>query len=67
MDYSDILKFKYLTRIACSGWDESYVGELKKLKSTEIIKHEKPWPVYQVINALLDTGLTLLKFEEHPH
>ena len=44
-------------------WPETYVGQLKPKMAT---KHEKAWPVSRVITALIDAGLTLKQFTEHP-
>lgn len=48
------------------GWTPEYVGDLGKQKSEHSVKFERAWPISDVINALLESGLTLKKFEEFP-
>lgn len=48
------------------NWPETYVGKLKDNETDQAVKYEKPWPVSSVINALIDAGLSLVCFEEHP-
>lgn len=46
-------------------WPDSYVGKVKEDVKDQAAKYEKAWPVSSVINALIDAGLTLQKFDEH--
>lgn len=51
---------------ASQDWPGTYVGQLKASVQEQAVKYEKAWPVSQVITALLEAGLTLEAFEEHP-
>ena len=48
------------------GWTESYVGNSGKAEAEHSVKYERAWLVSGVITALIDSGLTLKCFEEHP-
>lgn len=48
------------------GWPDTYIGDLGKPKEEHAPKHERNWPTFRVINALLAAGLVLERFEEHP-
>ena len=48
------------------GWTESYVGDLGKKEAEHSVKYERTWPISVVITALINAGLTLKCFEEHP-
>lgn len=48
------------------SWPSTYVGKIKESEQDQATKYERAWPVSTVINALLDAGLSLLRFEEHP-
>jgi SAM-dependent methyltransferase len=52
--------------VASSGWPETYIGDLGKPESEHAVKHERVWRTDQIINSILNSGLRLLKFEEHP-
>jgi SAM-dependent methyltransferase len=47
-------------------WPETYVGKLKETENDQTTKFEKAWPVSRVIDSLLQAGLVLQRFEEHP-
>lgn len=51
---------------AAQGWPESYIGNLGKPVEEEAMKWERLWPVSVVINVLIDAGLRLDRFTEHP-
>ena len=51
---------------ADSGWPDTYIGDLGKAKEEHSVKYERNWPISTIINALLDAGLVLERFEEHP-
>ncbi len=51
------------TPYASSDWPDTYVGRVKEEQAT---KYEKAWPVSLVITSLIEAGLVLEKFEEHP-
>lgn len=48
------------------GWPDSYVGDLGLPEDGHAPKHERLWTLSAVIGALLDAGLALRRFEEHP-
>lgn len=48
------------------NWPDSYVGKIKESESEQAKKYEKAWPTSSVITALLNAGLKLEAFEEHP-
>ncbi len=43
------------------------MGKIKESIEEQANKYERSWPIFEIINALLAAGLTLKKFEEHPH
>ncbi|SKA35393.1 Methylase involved in ubiquinone/menaquinone biosynthesis [Marinactinospora thermotolerans DSM 45154] len=45
------------------GWPTTYIGELDVPPST---KHERLWPIGDVVQALIDAGLTITRLEERP-
>jgi ubiquinone/menaquinone biosynthesis C-methylase UbiE len=47
-------------------WPETYVGKVKSSESEQAKKYERAWPVSSVITALLEAGLKLELFAEHP-
>lgn len=47
-------------------WPTTYVGKTKASVDEQATKFERAWPVSSVINALMDAGLVLRSFEEHP-
>ncbi|MBK7963518.1 MAG: class I SAM-dependent methyltransferase [Bdellovibrionales bacterium] len=48
------------------GWTPAYVGDLEVSANQQSVKYERAWPISDIINALLDAGLTLKRFEEYP-
>jgi SAM-dependent methyltransferase len=49
------------------GWSAEYLGEVvTKPVEEQAVKYERVWPVSAVINALIDAGLRLDRFTEHP-
>ena len=48
------------------GLTEDYIGNLSKAEAEHAVKYERAWPVSEVIMALINAGLTLKVFEEHP-
>jgi SAM-dependent methyltransferase len=48
------------------GWPDTYIGDLGKPIEEHAVKHERNWQIGEVINALLDAKLRLIRFEEHP-
>lgn len=50
---------------ASRGWPGSYLGNLGKPVEEEHIKYERLWTPSEVIQALIDTGLSLEYFGEH--
>jgi SAM-dependent methyltransferase len=52
--------------ISDQGWPETYIGDLGKPADQHAMKHERQWKLGDIMNALVDAGLRLLRFEEHP-
>jgi SAM-dependent methyltransferase len=48
------------------GWPDSYIGELDRPNEELTPKYERQWTLGQVINPLIDAGLRVERFEEHP-
>jgi SAM-dependent methyltransferase len=48
------------------GWSADYLGDIGLPEAKQAVKYERVWPVSTVINALLDAGLRLDRFTEHP-
>lgn len=49
------------------GWSPEYLGDvIAKPADEQTVKYERVWPVSTIINALLDAGLHLDRFTEHP-
>lgn len=48
------------------GWNAQYLGDLGKSQAELAEKFERLWPVSSVIDALLDAGLRLTRFDEFP-
>jgi len=49
------------------GWSPEYIGDrVGKPAEEQAVKYERVWPVSTVITALLDAGLRLDRFTEHP-
>jgi SAM-dependent methyltransferase len=52
---------------ASQGWPPEYLGDVVRTPVEEqATKYERGWPVSTVINALIDAGLRLDRFTEHP-
>jgi SAM-dependent methyltransferase len=49
-----------------AGWPETYIGELDRPKEELTAKYERQWTLGQVINPLIQAGLRVERFEEHP-
>jgi SAM-dependent methyltransferase len=49
-----------------AGWPETYIGELDRPKEELTPKYERQWTLGQIINPLIEAGLRLERFEEHP-
>jgi ubiquinone/menaquinone biosynthesis C-methylase UbiE len=47
-------------------WPETYVGKLKDSEKDQAVKYERAWNFGAVITSLLEAGLVLENFEEHP-
>jgi ubiquinone/menaquinone biosynthesis C-methylase UbiE len=52
--------------VATQDWPSGYVGQLKESVKDQATKYERAWPLSDVITALLQAGLVLERFEEHP-
>ena len=52
--------------IADSGWPSTYIGDLGKPAEEHATKYERSWRLDQVVNAVVDSGLHLLRIGEHP-
>ncbi|MEZ4815468.1 MAG: class I SAM-dependent methyltransferase [Bdellovibrionota bacterium] len=52
--------------LSSNDWPETYVGKIKEDIKQQSTKYETAWPTSSVINALIEAGLTLQRFEEHP-
>ncbi len=62
-DYGDYFQDRV---IDSSGWPSTYIGDLGKAAEEHATKYEKVWRTDQIINAIIGSGLKLLRFEEHP-
>lgn len=60
--YGDYFSAETLTE---QGWSPTYIGDLGKPVEEHAPKHERLWNLGQVVNAVLGSGLELLKLEEH--
>ncbi len=47
-------------------WPENYIGKLKDSEKDQAVKYERAWTVSAVIMSLINAGLVLDRFEEHP-
>jgi len=56
----------YRKASASQDWPDTYVGKIKENVKDQATKYEIAWPVSDVIRALIDAGLTIEIFEEHP-
>ena len=52
--------------IADSGWPSTYIGDLGKPAEEHATKYERSWRLDQIVNAVVDSGLHLLRIGEHP-
>lgn len=52
--------------ISEKGWPSTYIGDLGKPAEEHATKHEWPHTLGDIVNAVLGSGLRLLKLEEHP-
>jgi len=52
--------------IADSGWPDTYIGDLGKTKTEHAVKHERLWTLGDIISAVINAGLVIKRFEEHP-
>ncbi len=48
------------------GWPDQYIGALEKPVEEQARKYERHWNFGHIINALIDAGLRVERFEEHP-
>lgn len=49
------------------GWSPEYLGDvIAKPAEEQAVKYERIWPVSTLINVLIDAGLRLDRFTEHP-
>jgi SAM-dependent methyltransferase len=51
---------------ASKGWTADYVGDVGISDDEMATKFERAWPISEVIDALLQQGLQLVRFLEHP-
>jgi hypothetical protein len=49
-----------------AGWSATYIGELDRPQEELTPKYHRQWTLGQVINPLLEAGLRVARFEEHP-
>jgi len=49
-----------------AGWPSTYIGDLGRAKEEHAIKYERQWTLGEIVNAVIDAGLTLQRLEEHP-
>ena len=52
--------------IASSGWPSTYIGDLDRPIEEHATKYERVWRMDQIVNAVLDAGLRLVRLKEHP-
>lgn len=52
--------------IADSGWPETYIGDLGRPKEEHATKYERLWTMGDIVNSLIEAGVTIRKLEEHP-
>jgi len=48
------------------GWSTQYIGDLGKPLHEHAMKYERQWTLAALVNALLQTGLTLERMGEYP-
>ena len=48
------------------GWVAQYLGDIGTPAQEQATKYERIWPVSTIMNALIDAGLRLDRFTEHP-
>ena len=50
-----------------TGWSETYIPAKAVIpKDKQSRKYERQWTLGQIINSLIDAGLSMVRFEEHP-
>ena len=52
--------------IADRGWHPSYIGQIDVPVEQQSLKYERLWNLGQIVTAVNDAGLRLLRLEEHP-
>ena len=52
--------------LADAGWPDTYIGDLGKPKQEHATKYERQWTLGDIVNAVIDGGLTVKRLEEHP-
>jgi SAM-dependent methyltransferase len=52
--------------ISSKGWPATYVGDVLTGEQGQSPKHERPWKMSDIINAVIGAGLSIGRFEEHP-
>jgi SAM-dependent methyltransferase len=48
------------------GWSPAYIGDLRIPVSEQSPKHEREWPIGDIVTALLDEGIVIERLGEHP-
>lgn len=57
----------YFDHAECNkGWPKEYLGHLGKPVEEEAIKHERLWTIGNIIQSLINAGLSIEFFGEHP-
>ena len=64
LQYTEYDYFQYAERN--KGWPETYIGNLGKPVADEATKHERVWPLSEIVQALIDAGLRIDLLAEHP-
>lgn len=64
----DAKRGNYFTEALSQGeiWPAPFIEEKGGLQGANLQLHDRQWTLGAVINSLLDAGLRLLRFEEHP-
>ena len=63
-EYGDYFKTE---SIVSNDWPDTYIGDLGRPEVELAKKYERIWGVGQIINALIDAGLTIKRVGEHPN
>ena len=59
--------FRYFgTSEVSRGWSESYIGSMGLALEQHEEKHERVWPIASVLSAVLEAGLVIEHYGEHP-